>query len=57
MNVVIFGNGFGKPRQLNLSGTAATFLGLFVAGVLSTAAFFGGYWYSARIELRSRCRG
>ena len=48
MNVVIFGKGFGKPRQLNLSGTAATVMGLFVAGVLSTTAFIGGYWYSAQ---------
>ena len=48
MNVVIFGNGFGRPRQLNLSGTAATVLALFVAGVISTAAFYGGYWYSAQ---------
>ncbi len=48
MNVVIFGNGFGKPRQLNLSGAAAAALGLVVAGVLSTAAFFGGYWYSVQ---------
>lgn len=48
MNVVIFGKGFGRPRQVNLSGTAATVAGLFVAGVLSTAVFFGGYWYSAQ---------
>ncbi len=48
MNVVIFGNGFGKPRQVNLSGTKATALGLLIGGVLSTAAFFGGYWYSAQ---------
>ncbi len=48
MNVVIFGKGFGKPRQLNLSGTAAIVMGLFVVGVLSTTAFIGGYWYSAQ---------
>jgi len=47
MNVVIFGKGFGKPRQLNLSGRGATGLGLFVAGLLGSAAFFGGYFYSA----------
>ena len=47
MNVVIFGRGFGKPRQISLSGTMVAFLGTVVAGVLMAAAFAGGYWYSA----------
>jgi murein DD-endopeptidase MepM/ murein hydrolase activator NlpD len=48
MNVVIFGKGFGRPRQVNLSGKAAAALGLLVAGMISSVAFYGGYWYSAR---------
>lgn len=48
MNVVIFGKGFGRPRQLNLSGKAATAFGLLVAGILASVAFYGGYWYSAQ---------
>ncbi len=48
MNVVIFGKGFGRPRQLNLSGRSAAVFGLLLLGVLGTAAFAGGYWYSAQ---------
>jgi len=48
MNVVIFGKGFGKPRQLNLSGSTAVAAGLVIAGSLFCAAFAGGYWYSAQ---------
>lgn len=48
MNVVIFGKGFGKPRQINLSGTAAAAAAVLVAGVLCCGAFAGGFWYSAR---------
>ena len=48
MNVVIFGKGFGRPRQVNLSGSAAAAWGLVVVGTLGIAAFFGGYWYSAQ---------
>jgi murein DD-endopeptidase MepM/ murein hydrolase activator NlpD len=47
MNVVIFGKGFGKPRQLNLSGSTAVVVALMVAGSFCCAAFAGGYWYSA----------
>ena len=32
MNVVIFGKGFGKPRQLNLSGLSATAVAVVCAG-------------------------
>jgi murein DD-endopeptidase MepM/ murein hydrolase activator NlpD len=48
MNVVIFGKGFGRPRQLNLSGKAAITLGLVITGMISAAGFYSGYWYSAR---------
>lgn len=48
MNVVIFGKGFGKPRQVNLSGRSASALGLLAIGVLGSIAFAGGYLYSAQ---------
>jgi murein DD-endopeptidase MepM/ murein hydrolase activator NlpD len=48
MNVVIFGKGFGKPRQLNLSGGVAVAATVAIAGCLCCAAFAGGYWYSAQ---------
>jgi murein DD-endopeptidase MepM/ murein hydrolase activator NlpD len=48
MNVVIFGKGFGRPRQINLSGTAATAVAVLAAGVLCCGAFAGGFWYSTR---------
>jgi len=47
MNVVIFGKGFGKPRQINLSGRAAAALGLAVVAAVSVLTFGAGYWYSA----------
>ncbi|MEX2495002.1 MAG: M23 family metallopeptidase [Woeseia sp.] len=47
MNVVIFGRGFGQPRQLNLSGARALSAALAIAGIISCGAFAGGYWYSA----------
>lgn len=47
MNVVIFGRGFGKSRQLNLSGLSASALALAIVGVMSAAAFAIGYSYSA----------
>lgn len=48
MNVVIFGKGFGRPRQLSLSGRSAAVLGTFIAGAIGAIAFMGGYWYSAQ---------
>jgi len=48
MNVVIFGNGFGKPRQLNLSGRSAAALAVLIAGFLGSVMFGTGYWYSAQ---------
>ena len=47
MNVVIFGKGLGKPRQLNLSGLSAGAIAVLVAGVVSAIGFAGGYWYSS----------
>lgn len=48
MNIVIFGTGFGKPRQLNLSGLTIGLIAVAVSGVLGVLSFVGGYWYSAR---------
>lgn len=47
MNVVIFGRGLGKTRQINLSGKSAGAFALLIVGALSCAAFAGGYWFSA----------
>ena len=47
MNVVIFGKGFGKPRQLSLSGPIAGFAAGVVALVVMAAGFAGGYAYSS----------
>ena len=47
MNVVIFGKGFGKPRQLSLSGPIAGFAAGAVALVVMAAGFAGGYAYSS----------
>jgi murein DD-endopeptidase MepM/ murein hydrolase activator NlpD len=48
MNVVIFGKGFGQPRQLNLSGVRAGAGIAVIVGVVISAGFGGGYWYSAK---------
>ena len=47
MNVVIFGKGFGKPRQLSLSGRSLSGLVIAFGGLVASAAFVGGYWYSS----------
>ena len=47
MNVVIFGKGLGKPRQLSLSGTAAGLVLFAAVGLITAAAFAGGYLYSS----------
>jgi len=47
MNVVIFGKGFGKPRQLNLSGLSAWAAAVAFAAIVSAAGFTGGYWFSS----------
>ena len=48
MNVVIFGKGFGKLRQLSLSGLTAGFCIAAVAGIVMGAGFAGGYLYSSK---------
>jgi murein DD-endopeptidase MepM/ murein hydrolase activator NlpD len=48
MNVVIFGKGFGKPRQINLSGRAAAALSVAFAGLVGGMTFAAGYWYSSQ---------
>lgn len=46
MNVVIFGKGFGKPRQASLSGPMVWTAMVVFASIVSVAGFAGGYWYS-----------
>ncbi len=48
MNVVIFGKGLGKPRQMSLSGLTAGLCIAVVAGVVIGAGFASGYWYSSK---------
>lgn len=48
MNVVIFGKGFGKPRQLSLSGLKAGLTAAAILCIVTTVGFGGGYWYSAK---------
>jgi murein DD-endopeptidase MepM/ murein hydrolase activator NlpD len=48
MNVVIFGKGLGKLRQLNLSGISAGAIAFACAGLMSAMGFAGGYWYSSQ---------
>jgi murein DD-endopeptidase MepM/ murein hydrolase activator NlpD len=47
MNVVIFGKGLGKPRQLSLSGPLALAAVVFIAGIVAAIGFTGGRWHSA----------
>ena len=47
MNVVIFGKGLGKARQLNLSGLRATGFVAVCVTVLGACGFAAGYWYSS----------
>ena len=48
MNVVIFGKGFGKPRQYDLSGVRAGLGIAVVASIIIGLGFGGGYWYSSK---------
>lgn len=47
MNVVIFGKGFGKPRQLNLTGLGASLTAVAVVGVVIGAGFAAGSWHAS----------
>ena len=47
MNVVIFGKGFGKPRQISLTGRTVVALSFALSALLVGGAFMGGYWYSS----------
>lgn len=46
MNVVIFGKGFGRPRQVNLSGRSAAACAVIILGLMAAAAFTAGSVYS-----------
>lgn len=48
MNVVIFGKGFGSPRQINLSGLTAGFAMLVVTAVIISIGFAAGSWQASR---------
>ena len=47
MNVVVFGKGFGAPRQVNFSGRAALGVATLFAGTVAAIAFGAGLWYSS----------
>ncbi len=47
MNVVIFGNRFGSPRQANLTGLSAGLTIAAVAGIIIGAGFAAGSWHAA----------
>ena len=48
MNVVIFGKGLGKPRQLSLSGPVALAAVLCTAALIGAIGFTGGHWFAAQ---------
>lgn len=48
MNVVIFGKGFGSPRQINLTGVTAGFAMLVVTAVIISIGFAAGSWQASR---------
>ena len=48
MNVVIFGKGFGTPRQVNLTGFSAGLAITIVAGIIISAGFAAGSWHASR---------
>lgn len=47
MNVVFFGKGFGKPRQVSLTGWTFAAFAILFGGLFGAAAFMGGYLYSS----------
>ena len=48
MNVVIFGKGFGTPRQVDLTGVSAGLAMTVVAGIIVSAGFAAGSWHASR---------
>ncbi len=48
MNVVIFGRGFAKPRQINLSGATASLGVAVAAGIVIAAGYAMGSWHAER---------
>jgi murein DD-endopeptidase MepM/ murein hydrolase activator NlpD len=48
MNVVIFGKGFGSPRQLNLSGLTAGIAIAAVTTIIASVGFVAGSWQASR---------
>lgn len=48
MNVVIFGKGFGSPRQVNLTGLTAGSAIVAIAGLVISVGFIAGSWHASR---------
>ena len=48
MNVVIFGKGFGSPRQVNLTGVSASLCIAAIAAVVIGSGFTVGSWHASR---------
>ncbi len=48
MNVVIFGKGFGSPRQVNLTGFKASLAIAAIAGLIISVGFAAGSWHASR---------
>ena len=48
MNVVIFGKGFGSPRQFNLMGVKAGLCVAAIAGLIISVGFTAGSWHASR---------
>jgi len=48
MNVVIFGKGFGTPRQVNLTGFSAGLSIAAITGLIVFAGFSAGSWHASR---------
>jgi murein DD-endopeptidase MepM/ murein hydrolase activator NlpD len=48
MNLVIFGKGFGSPRQVNLTGVTAGLSLAVIAGLIISIGFAAGSWNASR---------
>ena len=46
MNIVVFGNGFGKPRQFSLSGPKAVLATVAAAAAITAIGFVIGGWHA-----------